>query len=156
MESDNNNKTYRRRLDFYWQFIAVYAVVLIMYALVRGLVIEDNFDIGITDPLSILFSVFIFITLLTVLYHELMKKTITISEDGITLKHRFREKFYSTDDIIRISFSKDRRVRVKRAVRIVKIRLKGRRFPLRIRLSAFWDEKELYKDLIDLKKKLRN
>ncbi len=152
-EPKATDKVFKRRLDFYWQFIAIYSVVLLLYALLKSYFIEHKLSLAITDPLSILFLFFVVITLIAVIYQEILKQEIIIGDDYIIFKSRFREKKYNLNNIIRISISKDRRIRVKKPVRIIKIRVKNRRLSLRIRPSAYWDDQLLANTLIKIKKK---
>lgn len=154
-KDSGNYQVFKRRLDFYWQFVAVYAVVLVIYAVLRRMVFEGNFFDAVVDPVSILFSVFIVIALLSVMFQEIERKEIHISDDHFILKTRFREKNYTLDDIRRISFSKDRRIRIKKPVRVIKIALKNRRFPVKIRPSAFWDDRNLVQALIKLRQNMK-
>jgi hypothetical protein len=149
------NQVFKKRLDFYWQFIAVYAVALVIYAVLRRMVIDGDFVVSILDPISVLFSIFIVLTLLSVLFQEIEKKEIIIGDDYFILKTRFREKKYSASDIRRISFSKDRRVRVKKQIRVIKILVKSRRFSIKIHPSAFWDDKGLVQSIMKLKQNLK-
>jgi len=149
------NQVFKRRLDFYWQFIAVYSVALVIYAVLRRIVIDGDFVVSFIDPISVLFSIFIVIALLSVLFQEIEKKEIIIGEDYFILKTRFREKKYSISDIRRISFSKDRRIRVKKQIRVIKISVKNRRFSIKIRPSAFWEDKGLVQSIMKLKQNMK-
>lgn len=149
------NQLFKRRLDIYWQFIAVYSVVLVIYAVLRRIAFDGDFFVAVVDPISVLFSIFIVLTLLSVMFQELEKKVIIIGEDFFILKTRFREKRYSLSDIRRIAFSKDRRIRIKKPVRVIKILLRNRRFPVKIRPSAYWEDKQLVQALMKLKQNMK-
>ena len=149
------SQLFKRRLDIYWQFIAVYSVVLVIYAVLRRIAFDGDFFVAVVDPISVLFSIFIVLTLLSVVFQELEKKLIIIGEDFFILKTRFREKRYSLSDIRRIAFSKDRRIRVKKPVRVIKILLRNRRFPVKIRPSAYWEDKQLVQALMKLKQNMK-
>jgi len=155
-QSNEKEKIFKRRLDFYWQFIAIYSVALLLYAFFKSFLIDKKISLAIADPLSILFLAFVVIALLSVVYQEFLKQKIVIGEDYIVFKSRFKEKKYSLSDFVRIYYSRDRRIRIKKPVRIVKIFLKNRRFPLRIRPSAYWEDQLLADTLIKFKKKISN
>lgn len=154
-EEHNRQKVYTRRLDFYWQYIAVYAIALLVYALLKGTIIDKTISFVFWDPVVLLLLVFIVSTNGALLYQYFKKKSIIIKVDSFTLKTRFKEKNYSLDLIRRIAFSRERRIRTKKPARMIKIRLKNRRFPLRIRPSAYTNNKELENDFINLKKRLK-
>ncbi len=149
-------KIYYRRLDFYWQYIAVYAVALLVYALFKGTVIDRTISFVFWDPVVLLILIFIIVTTASLLYQYFRKRSIIINDESITLKTRTKEKCYTLDMIGRIAIGKERRIRTKKLVRVIKIRLFKRRFPLRIRPSAYWNEKELIQDILKLKKNLKS
>lgn len=154
-EEQKTYRVYTRRLDFYWQYIAVYAIALLVYALMKGTIIEKTISFVFWDPVVLLLLVFIVSTNAALLYQYIKRKSIIIKDDGFSLKTRFKEKHYSLNLIRRIAFSRERRIRVKKPARMIKIRLHNRRFPLRIRPSSFTNEKELESDFIKLKKILK-
>ncbi|MFC2130467.1 hypothetical protein ACFLSQ_03445 [Bacteroidota bacterium] len=161
MTTENQNtqelkqKIYERRLDFYWQFIAVYSVALLIYVIMKGTIIENTISFSFYDPVVLLLSLFIIATAISLLYQFYKKRSIILDIDFITLKTRFREKKYTLDMIRRITLSKDRRIRVKRPVRVIKIRLQNRRMPVRIRPSAFWNDSSLVQELMKIKKNIK-
>jgi hypothetical protein len=149
-------RTYYRRLEFYWQYIAVYSIALLVYALMKGTVIDRTISFVFWDPVVLLLLIFILATTAWLLYQYFKKLSIIVDIDSITLKTRFKEKKFTLDMIRRIALSKERRVRAKKPVRVIKIRLFHRRFPLRIRPSTYWNEKELVQDILKLKKSLKD
>ncbi|ROL62438.1 hypothetical protein D9V86_00670 [Bacteroidetes/Chlorobi group bacterium ChocPot_Mid] len=154
-EELKKQRVYTRRLDFYWQYIAVYAIALLVYALMKGTVSEKTISFEFWDPVVLLLLVFIISTNAALIYQYIKRKSIIISDNGFSLKTRFKEKNYPLNLIRRIAFSRERRIRTKKPARMIKIRLHNRRFPLRIRPSAFTNEKEMESDFIKLKKILR-
>jgi|GEM_PF-275414 len=150
-----NVKIYFRRLDFYWQYIAVYAIALLVYALMKVTVIDRTISFVFWDPVVLLLLIFILATTSSLLFEFIKKRSILINSNSITLKTRYKEKQFSLDSIRRIAMSRERRIRTKKPVRVIKIRLFSRRFPLRIRPSAYWNEKELVQDIVLLKKSLK-
>ena len=154
-EEQKQQKVYTRRLDFYWQYIAVYSIALLVYALMKGTIIEKTISFVFWDPVVLLLLVFIVSTNAALVYQYIKRKSIIINDDGFSLKTRFKQKYYHLNLIRRIAFSKELKRRTKKPARIIKIRLKNRRFPLRIRPSAFTNEKELQAEFIKLKKNLK-
>ena len=149
-------KTYNRRLDFYWQYIAVYAIALLVYALMKGTIIDKTISFVFWDPVVLLLLLFIIATTGSLLFQYFKQRSIIINHESIILKTRFKEKRYSLETIRRIALSKERRIRTQKPARVIKIRLFKRRFPLRIRPSAYWNEKELVRDIVLLKKYLKD
>lgn len=150
---NKKEKIFNRRLDFYWQYLSIYAIALLAYAVIRGTIVQTTLKIVLLDPVVLLLSLIIVITAISLLYHSLRKKSIIIGKDYIVFKSRNRQKKYSLDDIFRITISKDRRIRLKGIVKIIKIKIKNRRFPIRIRPSTFDSDFELIQAIAKLKKR---
>jgi hypothetical protein len=80
---------------------------------------------------------------------------IAITEDTIIFKNRFRERIVKLHDIKSIMLVKDRRFKMN-TLSAVKIRIQGRRRPLRLRPSLFENEEALIADLKELKQKVHS
>ncbi len=151
---DHVNREYTYRLEFYWKGIAIYAVALIGYALVRGLkegMSSGRIQIVLMDPLLILLLAFILLSSLGLLISWLMKRSLVVDERGIILRNRFRERVISIDDISKMSIGREKIIKVRGAFKLVKIRLRSRRRLLRIRTSSFHDEHDLVQSLVQLR-----
>lgn len=150
---EQKEKIFNRRLDFYWQYLSVYAITLLAYAVLRGTIIHTTLKIVLLDPVVLLLSLIILITAVSLVFHSLRQRSIIVGKDYIIFKSRNRTRKYFLDDIFRISISKDRRIRLRGIVKIIKIRIKHRRFPVRIRPSSFDNDLDLVQAISKLKKK---
>ncbi len=155
MDSDNLNKDsakiFHKRLDFYWKFIALYAVALIAYALLKGSIAGYTITLVLVDPVVMLLALFIAAAFFALIYQTITNRTIIVGEDFITLKSRRREKKYVKEMIRRVSIGKDRKVRISRAPKVIKIWLNNRKKPVKIKPSTYWDERELVQAVSNLK-----
>lgn len=137
----------RHRLDFYWQSIAVYAVTLIVYIVVRALwqsTLQDGqISVVLTDPVVVLLGAFVLGSTIVLLWNSMAKRSVLISEEGITFTSRFHERTFLKSDIDRISLGRDPRIRVRGVFSVIKIRIKGRRRTLRIRPALYTNEHDL-------------
>lgn len=145
---------FRYRLDFYWQAVAVYALALIAYALVKGSIIDGSFTITLHDPIVIVLMAVVGISCLVSLVAWFMKRTITIGADYIRFRNRFRTRTFSRKDIHAIALGKQKLVKVRGSYRVAKIRLAHRRRLLRIRPSLYEQEQELVQALVSLKRRI--
>jgi hypothetical protein len=151
----SKGEEFSHRLDFYWQYIGVYAIVLLIYSLFRGTIEEGTFTLKVRDPIVILLVVFIVGSAIPLLISYYKQNKIIIGIDYIIFKTRFREKKYMLNEIQRINLGKERLFKMRRgAMRVVKIKLKNRIRVIRIRPSSYWNEEELLQSLIRLKKAL--
>ena len=138
--------TYRARLDFLYQSIAVYAVVLIGYLIVRSTAAPQAFPSIWQDPLMMLLSAIIVVSAIALVYNLFMSRQIEIASDAIQFHSRARERKISKADLQYVQFGP--RFRRSRApVRVVRLKLKHRKRPIRIRLANFERRKQLLSDL---------
>lgn len=76
-------------------------------------------------------------------------RTVIIGENFIAFRNRFRERIFTTDSIVSIVLGKERRFKTG-ALKVVKIYVKNKRRPLRLRPSLFENEQQLLADLYRL------
>ncbi len=152
MEKDNSNiGEFAQRLDFYWQYISAYFVVLLIYGIAKGSIDEGTITMQWKDPVVILLFFFMILSSLFLLYNSLKKKTIIIGRDFIRFRTRTKERTYKSEDITKIYISKNHKVNVPATFRMIKIRVKSRKYLIRFRPSSYWNDKELLKNLYELK-----
>ncbi len=153
------NTEFRYRLDFYWKAISFYAVALIAYAMVRGLRetwTSGRLELALLDPLLILLFAFVLGSTITLGIAWFMQRSITIGENEIVLRNRFRERHIPISDILRIGIGREKIFKVRGAFKVVKIRLNSRRRLLRIRTSSFNEEQELVQALRALRARIQS
>jgi len=151
----NKDKVFIQRLDFYWQYIAIYTIVLLIYSILKGTIARGTLTVVVYDPIVILLLIFILSSFLPLLVNFYKKRTIIVGLDYIIFKSRFREKKYSLTDIISISVARVKQIKVRRGTyRIIKVQVQKRRLPVRIRPSSFWNEHDLVESIGRLKKAL--
>jgi hypothetical protein len=151
----NKDKVFIQRLDFYWQYIAIYAIILLIYSILKGSISKGTLTLVVYDPIVILLLIFILSSFLPLLVHYYKQKSIIVGPDFIIFKSRFREKRYSVSDIISISMARVKQIKVRRGTyRIIKVQVQKRRLPVRIRPSSFWNEHDLVESIGRLKKAL--
>ncbi|MDQ1267087.1 MAG: hypothetical protein QG635_2240 [Bacteroidota bacterium] len=152
--SGDEEQVFSQRLDFYWQSTGIYAVILIVYSVMRGSFESHYLDFVILDPIVILLSLFIIVSSISMLIMYYKSLSITISGHSLIFKSRFREKKYSETDIQRIVISNERRFKSRKKLRIIKIKLMRRKRMMKIRPSSFINEDLLVATFAGLKKSL--
>ncbi|MEP7233740.1 MAG: hypothetical protein ABI778_00460 [Ignavibacteriota bacterium] len=142
MNDAHNSFSYNYR--FLYQSIVVYAMTLACYILVRGLLIEKEFTQIFHDPVIYLLCAIIIVSSLAVIYNALMGRRIEIAGDKVYLRGALREMTIEKGDVrtIRVGIEKQRGFISH--TRIIKIYLKDRRTPARIRTYNFERSEELY------------
>ncbi len=151
---ENNNshkKEFVQRLDFYWQYISAYSIVLFIYGIAKGSIDEGTITMRWQDPVVLLLFVFMVLSSLFLLYNFLKKKSIVIGEDFIQFRTRTKERTYKTEDIQKIYIGKYHKAQLPVTFRIIKIRVKSRKYLIRFRPSNYWNDKELLHKINELK-----
>ncbi len=99
-QKQSSDNIFVKRIDFYWQFTSIYAVVLLAYLLIRGATSDDAFSstLLLKDPMSIMLAVFTLAAAIGMIVGIYKKHTIIIGKDFIIFRTRFREKKYQRDD----------------------------------------------------------
>ena len=143
---------FRYRIDFYWQAIAFYAVSLVFYALLRGTVIDGTFTLVVNDPIVVLLLILVVFSTVIVLGNAFMRRSIVVGTDSLTFRNRFRERTFTRDMITNISITRETAIKVPRAYRVITIRLRHRRRPLRIRPGLYERDGALVQALLSLKR----
>ena len=141
--SENQN-TFRYNYRFLYQSIVVYAMTLAIYILVRGLLVEKEFTHNFRDPVIYLLCAIIIFSSLAVIYNALMKRRIEIGSDKLFLRGALREMTIEKGNVRTIRIGIERQRGFISNTRIIKIYLKDRRNPARIRTYNFERSDELY------------
>ncbi|MFN5309432.1 MAG: hypothetical protein ACK5C0_08245 [Candidatus Kapaibacterium sp.] len=149
----SNGKIFMQRLNYYWQSIAIYAMALVVYAILKGTVQQGELSMSVDDPLVLLLFAFVIISGLGLLFALYMRRSIIIDADSITFRSRHREKTIQLNQIKRIRLARERRDE-NGVYKIVSISTDVRRRPFRVRPAGFDNEKEMIAEFIRIKKSL--
>ena len=152
INNDQKSKVFTQRLDFYWQFFTAYFAVVIAYSVLKAPIINGSFKIILHDPVIILLQLFTLVTIVALVVQLFRKRSIIVGNDFIILKSRNRENRYNRNDIVRIAVGREKVLRMKGSVTVIKLLVKNRKRSIRIRPSTYWNERELVQTIIKLKK----
>ena len=144
MEHDRH--IYKARLDFLYQSIAMYAATIVIYIIARSLFVSKAFPDVWRDPLLMLLCAITLISVAGLLYNLFMQRQLEVAGSKLVFHSRARERSIEKDDVRSIQFGRER-YGMERGVRIVKLHLKTRRRPVRIRVSNFEHSNRLLHDL---------
>lgn len=147
---------FKVRLDSYWQSVAVYAITLIVYVVVKAMwdttLQEGIVNVVVTDPIVVLLVLFVIISFVTLIANMWAKRMILVGEDAIAFVSRFHERTFHLSEIDRISIGRPRRIKIRGVLSIIKVRIKGRRRSIRIRPAVYENEQQLVAALLSLRK----
>ena len=150
-----NAERFTVRLEAYWQSIAIYAVTLIVYvvgqALWNSTLQQGLVHVVLTDPIVALLGTFVVVALIAVIINTAAKRSIVISDDGITYVSRFHERTFRVQEIERIMMGGERRMRVRGVFAVIRVYIKGRRRPRRVRPGLYENDAKLVERLMKLR-----
>ena len=149
-------RTYKQRLDFYYNSLIIYLLFLVFYVLIRGEFSSERFILLFKDPILFIVIIFILFFLFVLATNYIRAKKLIFDNGKIILKNRFGQRELIKSDIIFVRYSRERkRFREdKSQIRTVKLKLKNRKRLLRIRLSEFNNEKELINEFRNIAREL--
>lgn len=146
---------FRARLDPYWKSLAAYAVTFIIYIILRATWAAElqsgTVNIVITDPIVVLLGLFVFGAAIALAGNAIARRVIRIGADEITFASRFHEATFNKNEIVRIVQGREQRIRVRGVFRVVRVYIKGRRRPLRIRPALYDNDRRLVTSIMALK-----
>lgn len=154
-------KTFKYKLDFYYQQSIIYLITLILYAGFRGSFIENEFYLVFKDPILYIILIFVFGSFVVLFLNLLRDRKLIIKDDKIIFYNRFNQREINISDIEWIYIGVERSVKTAGLSRAIVIKLKGRLRLYRIRLGRYEHQKELLSLLneiatrVPLKKKIR-
>lgn len=148
----NLEKVFNQRLDFYYQTIAIYSIIIVIYSILRGSIEGGTLTVRLLDPITILLALFIFGTAIALLVESVNRRSIIIGKNYIIFRVGKKEKRYDLTDIERIAIATEKTFRFRSHYRNALIKFSGRKRPLRLRFTSYENEKELYEEIVKFKK----
>lgn len=159
MTSERN--IFKYNYTFLYQSTAIYAMTLVAYLLIRGLLVEREFFDIWRDPVLYLLSTIIIFSGLAIIYNVALKRRIEIAAESIWLKSSLHETAIEKANVRSIRRSIIRSSGLLK-LPVLTIRLKDRRRPVRIRTYNFERSEELHQavkewadNLVEERKRLR-
>ena len=149
---ENSTKEFKPYLEFYWKFMAVCAVILVIWAGMRATFDGDVIKSFLEDSVVLLLLFFILFSGLSFLYNIFKNKTIIIESNRLVFKNRFGEMAFNKEDIELITFGRERLFQFKEKLRVIKIRVKNRRRLITVKPARYLEDLDLYESLINFKK----
>lgn len=143
------DRTYEQRLDLYYVSVIVYLVTLIIYMVVTGTLIDEEFRFVWQDPIVYLLGLVSLVSLVGLIAVALLRKRIIIREDSLIFSTRFKERIIPASQIEWIAITRGSRGKVRqgRAERAARMKLTGRRRRLWIRPALFEEGDQMIHDL---------
>lgn len=155
-----HRKTYKYKLDFYYQQALIYLSTLVLYAGVRGSFIEEQFSFVFKDPIIYITAFFICISVVALFLNILRGRKLVITDENLIFHSRNRERVCAIKDIEWMHIGKERLVQTAGHFQLISIKMKQRPIPLRIRVGRYEHSHDLIVEMEKIgesvpKKKLR-
>jgi hypothetical protein len=140
-------KTYKYKLDFYYQSALIYLVTMILYGGIRGSFVEAKFEYVLNDPIMYVIIVFVLISFVTLGLNYLRNRRLIITADTIVFRNRWHERRISIGEIEWMHIGREARVRTSGRFQVIVFKLKGRRRLFRVRVGRYERERELVAEM---------
>jgi hypothetical protein len=134
------------KLGIYYQAIVIYATTLVVYSAVVAMAngaIEHVFR----DQVVYVLAVFTIMSIVGLIASAVMARRIEVYEDKIVFASRFHRRLVAAKDIVWVRIGREKRVKVRGAYRVAKVKLHTRRKLLRLRPSLWEHEDQLVEAL---------
>jgi hypothetical protein len=140
-------KTFKYKLDFYYQSAIIYLLTLIFYGGIRGSFIEAEFKYVWNDPLLYVIVFFVVMSFVTLLLNMARNRRLIITHDAIVFKHHWDERTIPIHDIEWMHIGRESGVQTGGRFQVILIKLKDKRRAYRIRVGRYEREKELVHEM---------
>ncbi len=142
-----HEKTFKYKLDFYYQSALIYLVTLILYGGVRGSLVEQKFEYVLNDPLMYMIIFFVIVSFVALAMNALRNRRLILGEQSITFKHRWHERRIEAGEIEWMHVGRERRVQTGGRFQVIVFKLKNRRRLFRIRVGRYERDRELVQEM---------
>ncbi len=136
-------RTFRYKLDFYYQQMLMYLVALLLYAGIRGSFVEDQFILIYRDPIVYIMVLFFLVSLIGLFLNRLRDRRLILEHDRIIFRSRRSEKVIPLTDIEWLHIGRERLVQTAGRFQLIVFKIKNRRRIFRVRVGRYERSDEL-------------
>jgi hypothetical protein len=140
-------KTFKYKLDFYYQQALSYLLVFLLYAGIKGSFFEDQFRFVFKDPLVYIMMFFVVIALGSLVLNLYRNRRLVITDDRLMFQSRRREREIKISDIEWMHIGREMLVQTAGHFQLVIFKMKGRKRLFRIRLGRYERDRELFAEM---------
>lgn len=142
-----NGKTFKYKLDFYYQSALIYLITLLVYVGIRGSLVESRFEYVLNDPLMYVIALFVLMSLVMLGLNYLRNRRLVLDSDSIVFAHRWDERRIPVAQIEWMHIGREAHVQTSGRFQVIVFKLKGRRRLYRIRVGRYERERELVQEM---------
>ena len=140
-------KAFKYKLDFYYQQALIYLATLLLYAGVKGSVIENEFVFVFRDPIVYIISLFVLTSIVVLILNRIRDRKLVITDEKIIFHSRTHERSITISDIEWMHIGREMLVQTAGRFQMVVFKMKGRRRTFRIRVGRYERDRELVAEM---------
>jgi hypothetical protein len=140
-------KTFKYKLDFYYQQSLIYLLTLFLYAGIRGSFIENEFSFVFRDPIVYIILLFVVISFVVLFLNIWRNRKLTLYADRFVFHSRTHRREFAVADIEWMHVGKERFVQTAGRFQHVSIKFKSRSLPIHIRVGRYERDRELVAEM---------
>ena len=140
-------RTFKYKLDFYYQSALIYLITMVLYGGIRGSFVEAKFEYVLNDPLMYVIIIFVLVALVALTINKLRNRRLIITDEAIVFSHRWAEHRVPVADIEWMHIGREALVETGGKRQVVVFKLKGKRRIYRVRIGRYEKERELWSEM---------
>lgn len=140
-------KTFKYKLDFYYQQALIYLATLVLYAGIKGSVIEDQFVFLFKDPIVYIIILFFGVSIVSLVLNWMRDRKLIVTEDTIVFHNRYRQQSVPISEIEWMHIGREMLVQTAGRFQLIVFKIKGRRRLFRIRVGRYERDRELVAEM---------
>ncbi len=148
------SRHFKRRFEFYYQSVAVYALATILYAVVRGTFGESEFRFVFRDPIVYAFIAVLVYSVIVLGFNMLYQRDVEVTDRSIVFRNRFDSREVPLSDVEWIKVGKAKRMKVRGSYKVIRLKLKSHLRAMRINPVHFHDENGMIETFRELSQKV--
>jgi hypothetical protein len=147
-------KSFKYKLDFYYQQALIYLLTLLLYAGLRGSFIEDEFKMVLRDPILYIITFFVVLSFIVLFLNKIRDRKLTVKDDCLIFHNKFHERRVEFADIEWMHIGRERAVQTAGRSQVIVIKIKNRMRLFRLRIGRYEHQKELLLLIHEMAKKV--
>lgn len=140
-------KTFKYKLDFYYQQALIYLATLVLYAGIKGSVVEDQFVFVFRDPIVYIIILFFAVSVVTLVLNWTRDRKLIVTDDAIIFHNRYREQEIPINNIEWMHIGREMLVQTAGRFQLIVFKIKGRRRLFRIRVGRYERDRDLVTEM---------
>jgi len=144
---DEQRKSFKYKLDFYYQSALIYLVTLVLYGGIRGNFVEQKFEYVLNDPIMYVIVLFVLMSFGALALNAVRNRRLIVVHDAIIFKNRWHERRIATADIEWMHVGREAHVQTSGRFQVIVLKLRDRRRLFRVRVGRYERERELVQEM---------